>query len=589
MNVKRVITGLAAFTMVATSAVGLSGCGGKTIGKSYTDDQGNKIYTYSFNMYTQDGTKYPETKDNEFDNMLYNDFGIEFEYERIPRVNWETKTNMYFQTGEEPDITTGGKEPNYKSWAKEGLLVPIAESLEELKEKMPNYVKLFDDIESVYDLASSADGKLYYLPTLRQEKTQMCWVYRKDVFDQLGIKEFPKTTEEFVEVCKKIKAAYPDQIIISSNGQKTSSLTGFFQAFGIPELAMSDHSYVDRDGTFVPFALATDQAREMYKMVSELYALNIIDKEILSIEKDQFYARCASDNAFITYNYVYNTDTFDKKTNANGKTGAEWAWTSNMLTNDKSRGTLFKKDPSYSNWGPAFSYGSDSEEGKLDKILSLYDWFATSDGLLYTSYGVDGVSYDLVPIDEYKAGELALVDADTELSDAEKTAKKADIEAFEVPAEWIKEKDGVDCVPVTKEGWYDQVYYPDAEKKLGADLGIMSSVFAKHPKSFYESRGSVIEPLYNEFMEKMDTENYYHIDAVPMRYTTEEEDRTSTILADLTTKRDEYMAKFLSGELDPSNDAHWNQYISDLNKLGLEEFSEIQTTVYERTQAELNK
>lgn len=578
MNVKRVITGLMAFTMVASTAVTLTGCGGKTIGKSYVDDQGNKIYTYSFNMYTQDGTKYPETKDNEFDQMLYKR-GIEFEYERIPRVNWETKTNMYFQTGEEPDLTTGGKEPNYKSWAKEGLLVPVAESVEELKEKMPNYVKLFEDIDAVYDLAASADGKLYYLPSVRQEKAQMCWVYRKDVFDKLGIKEFPKTTTEFIEVCKKIKAAYPDQIIISSNGQKTSSLTGFFQAFGIPELAMADHSYVERDGTFVPFALTTDQAREMYKMVHELYQLNIIDKEILSIEKDQFYARCASDNAFITYNYVYNTETFDKKTNANGKTGAQWAWTSNMLTNDPARGTLFKKDPAYSNWGPAFSYGSDSEEGKLDKVLELYDWFSTNEGQVYTTYGVEGVSYDLVTIDEYKAIEKAR---------PENAGREAEIDAFEVPADWITQKDGVDCVPVTKDGWYDQVYNTEG-KKIGEELGIFSSVFVKHPKSFYESRGVQIEPLYNEFMKKIDTENYYYIPSVPMRYTPDEEDRTATILADLKSKRDEYMAKFFSGELDPHNDAHWNQYISDMNKLGLEEYSQIQTTVYERTQAELNK
>ena len=573
MNVKRVITGLAALTIAASSLVTLSGCGAQKVGKSYTDDQGRKIYTYMYNQYVQDDSTFPETKDNEYDQMLLNKFNIEFTYDRIPRTDWETKTNTYFATGDAPDVTTGGKEPNYKGWAKDGLLLPIASSVEELKEKMPNYAKIFEDIEAVYNLAASADGKLYYLPSVRQEKSQMCWLYRKDVFDQLGIKEFPKTTDEFIEVCKKLKAAYPDKIIFSSNGQKKASLTGFFQAFGMPEMILTEYSYVGRDGEYVPFAMTTDDAREMFKMVRELHSLGIIDNEILSLEKDKFYSRCATDNAFITYNYVYNTETFEEKTNVNGKTGADWAWTSNMLTNDPVRGTVFKKDPAYSNWGPAFATICDSEEGKFDKMLELYDWFATNEGQLYTTYGVEGVSYDLVPVDEYKAEKVAdgTVDA-----------------SFEVPADWITQKDGVDCVPVVKDGWYHQTENTKGDK-IGEMLGITSSVFLKHPKSFYETRGNQIEPLYQEFMQKMETENYYYTEAQPMRYTQEEEDRFTDLSTALATKRDEYMGKFLLGNMDPNNDDHWNQYIEDMKKVGLEEFEQLQTTVYERTQAELNK
>ena len=33
----------------------------------------------------------------------------------------------------------------------------------------------------------------------------------------------------------------------------------------------------------------------------------------------------------------------------------------------------------------------------------------------------------------------------------------------------------------------------------------------------------------------------------------------------------------------------WNAYISDMNKVGLQEFIELQTTVYERTKAEIEK
>ena len=38
---------------------------------------------------------------------------------------------------------------------------------------------------------------------------------------------------------------------------------------------------------------------------------------------------------------------------------------------------------------------------------------------------------------------------------------------------------------------------------------------------------------------------------------------------------------------DPASDADWEAYLSDLKKVGLDEFVELQKTVYERTKAEV--
>ncbi|MDO5397206.1 MAG: hypothetical protein Q4G33_04680 [bacterium] len=619
MNVKKRITGLMALALAASSVAGLAGCGNINTGVSY-EENGKKIYAYKFNMYTQDDTKYPETHDNAFDETLKEKFNMYLDYDRIPRTDWETKTNTYFATGDAPDITTGGKEPNYKGWAEDGQLMPVADSLEDLKEKLPNYVKLFgENLEDVYNLSASADGKLYYLPSLRQEKAQMCWLYRQDIVDpileELGMKEFPKTTDEFLLLCKTIKEKYPDKIVISSNGQKKSSLTGFFQAFGMPELILSEYSYVERDGSFVPYALTTDNARKMYSFLKELHDMGAIDNEILSLEKDKFYSRCATDNAVITYNYVYNADTFTSKTNVNGKTGGKWTYTSNMLTNDPARGTVFKKDPAYSNWGPAFATSCDSEPGKFDRALDLYDFFASKAGQLYSTYGIEGESYNLMTIDEYKDTEKAKIDkkvADGKTTEEKAAAEKQKIDDFVVPEDWKVTKDdftyhgrsefdgivfsepsreledGVEYVPVVADGWYHQ---NDNSKgtKINEKLGMFSQVFIKYPKLFYENRGKQIEGLYKEFMEKVENDNYYYIESVPMRYTQDEQDSMTDLETSLATKRDEYMARFLLGNMDPENDADWNKYISDMKRVGLEKFENLQTTVYNRTKADLEK
>lgn len=519
-----------ALSLAAAMAIPmLSSCGKNQT--ATVDENGNTIYSYTFNMYTQDDNEYPAQEDTVFNNYIRDNFGLKFIYDRIPRTDWETKTNTYFATGDSPDVTIGGKEMNYKAWANEGYLAPID------YKKLPNWCALWgDNLDKVVSLAANSDGNLYYLPTVRQEKVQMCWLYRKDVFDALNL-SFPKTADEFVEVCKKIKAQYPDNIVVSSNGQKKSSLTGFFQMFWIPELILQTQSCIDPvTNEFVPYAMASDNAREMYKFVNNLYKEGLIDKEILSIEKDNFYTRCAQNNAFITYNYVYNTDTFNNKTNVNGNTGANWDWAGNMVTAYPDKGTIYKKDPLYSNWGPAFSAELGADTERFDALLKYYDWCATEEGQLFTSYGVEGDSYNMV-----------------------------------------------DGKPEVAEGWYHEKNSPDG-KKITGEYGTLTYTFNKHPKLFDELRGRQINQLYDAYMAN---DKYYYFDEFPMRYTEDEEKRYTDLETALNAKRDEYMARFFMGESNPASDADWESYISDLKKVGLDEFVELQKTVYERTKAEV--
>ena len=72
-----------------------------------------------------------------------------------------------------------------------------------------------------------------------------------------------------------------------------------------------------------------------------------------------------------------------------------------------------------------------------------------------------------------------------------------------------------------------------------------------------------------------------------MRYTEDEEKQYTDLETALNAKRDEYMARFLMGESDPNSDADWQTYLDDMKKIGLEEFEKLQTTVYERTKAEV--
>lgn len=558
MKVKKIVA-LATSVVLASSL--LASCG--TANRESYEENGETIYTYYLNMYTQDNNEYAEGQDTNFAQVLKEKFNIELQYDRIPRGDWETKTNLSYAVGNEADVTTGGKEPQYKKWASEDYLDPIpAEAYTGDDCLLKDWKALWSEEEfnDVLALAKSSDGELYYLPTLRQEKAQMCWDYRKDVFDALGITEFPKTIDELYDVCMQIKAAYPDKIIISSNGMGTTSpgsaITGFCQAYWMPELVMTQHSYVDPvTNEYVPYALTTDNAREMYKTIKKFNDSGLIDKEIFTVDRDTFSTRLAQDNCFITYNYVYNIEDFTKKTKGtNPDKQAEWAWSANMVTAFPEKGTIYKRDPLYSNWGPAFSAGISENMDRYNALLSMFNWFATEEGQLYNTYGVKETDPE-----ELKLG----------------------VTDFSYHMEGDE--------PVYNEGWYDEsnpATDKDEDKTLAGVYGSMGSQFKKEQHMFDNIRGEVVEELYQAFQAQP---NYYYFEQIPMRYTEEEEKRYADLEIALNAKRDEYIQRFFTGDVDPNSDSDWNRYISDMKAVGLDEFVELQTTVYERTKAQVEQ
>lgn len=124
------------------------------------------------------------------------------------------------------------------------------------------------------------------------------------------------------------------------------------------------------------------------------------------------------------------------------------------------------------------------------------------------------------------------------------------------------------------------------DKNLTTEYGISISGFKEDDSKYYRYRGEACEKLYNAFSSK---DNYYYFEQIPMRYDEEEEKRFSDLENALNSKRDEYIQRFFTGNMDPANDADWATYISDMNKVGLQEFCELQTTVYYRTKAAIEQ
>lgn len=98
--------------------------------------------------------------------------------------NWLTSKNA-------PDVVTWFAGYRMQQFAEKGLLLPIGD--------------VFPDSEfpKAFKNASSYNGKVYFMP-----QSWYWWAvyYNKDVFKKVGV-SVPKTWEEFLVVCEKLKAA----------------------------------------------------------------------------------------------------------------------------------------------------------------------------------------------------------------------------------------------------------------------------------------------------------------------------------------------------------------------------------------------
>jgi putative aldouronate transport system substrate-binding protein len=460
--------------------------------------------------------------------ILKEKFNMVLEVTDINKKDFVTKLNLAFASGEQPDVNIS-QRPEYmlNEWVDAGYL--RGSTVAELKEKLPHYVSQYTDEEwkSVWAQIKSSNDKAYYLPSRRADVMNMAWMYRKDTFDEMGLK-FPETTDGLLEAMRAIKTKTGRIPFVSASSDNVFwAFTGFLQAFGIPELAPRDLSYVDPiSGEFVPYAFVTDAFREHTKFMSKLFKEGLIWQEFTTGTTDQINAMKSKGNGYITWGYPDKIETEYNRLSKNADPNAKWDWSRSMLSSNPQKGTYYKAGPYQAADGVAFSV--DAKDEVVDRFMDYMDWMHTDEGLVLRTYGVEGVTY----------------------------TKKGDNYLF-----------------------MDQMASPiKSEGKTLMNYGIVS-IGMQHPNlnSYYKPYLTELEKTF------MNRKGYYFHTAPVLTFSTKESSELADIATSLNQTGQEYYSKFIMGHIDIENDKEWENYISTMKKLGLDKFKEIRTAAYKRS------
>ncbi|NOU75180.1 extracellular solute-binding protein [Paenibacillus sp. LMG 31458] len=307
--------------------------------------------------------------------------GIKVEVQAYSSQSYKDKLKVVLASGKLPDIFHSQTIPELNKMGGQGALVPINQYLD----KLPNFKKLYvDDKDNNWVMKSWSDDKnnLYTWPVYGlQRDVNHGFLYRKDVFDKLGIKEWTNN-EEFYQALKKLKAAYPDSYPYAS---KTKEVIFKDWTYGWGVGGVSYPAYFDEKAKTWKLAYTQPEFKEMLDFMKKLYNEGLMDPEFITDTDASWTAKMTTNNkSFVTFDWIGRLDSFANQVKSqnpdyNLRYGNPVGPTGNIRTL-----------PKIDQFGIVVS-----NNDKKEAALKLLDYLTSPSGSSLVTMGIEGETYKM--------------------------------------------------------------------------------------------------------------------------------------------------------------------------------------------------
>ena len=221
--------------------------------------------------------------------------GIHPEFTLISPASMEERINlMWASPADMPDVIMGGSfisRADLETYASYGMIAPLNDAIEGM-ENMNKYMA-----EDDWKLITSADGNIYYFPTMVNNYINAGFYINQDWLTKLGL-EMPNTLDEFYDVLVAFRDKDPngngkqDEIpfAIEPNPMDSwpGSIPAFVGAFGRPA------GFQVENGKVI-YANVMDEFKEGVKYLRKLYTEGLMDTELFTQDLTGFRAKAQND------------------------------------------------------------------------------------------------------------------------------------------------------------------------------------------------------------------------------------------------------------------------------------------------------
>lgn len=319
--------------------------------------------------------------------LIKEETNVDFKVTSVDTEGFTEKVNLTMSSGDLPDLMFLTSNATVQQYAPQGAFVNILDHMDE----MPNFKAWYEENQQYALTYLSADGGLYQFPQQGVEETERRgWLYRADVFEELGL-DTPTNKDELYDVLVKLKEAYPDSypLAFRSFAGSMNQMNMLAPSWGTSYIDTTDNRYFGYDyetgeWTFGP---TSSEFKEMLEYYNKLYEEGLLLPNFLTIDTKGWQDVMAAGDSFITLDYLSRIDFFN---NSMRESDPEFtmAYLEPMSFNDEV--------------GNKFAYSAkvmlgfvvSSQTKHLDEVLTYIDWMYSDEAKELLSWGRPGELYD---------------------------------------------------------------------------------------------------------------------------------------------------------------------------------------------------
>lgn len=404
-SIKKIGSMLVMLTMLVALFAGCSSestddGGGATSEKTTTtaekSDEGSEMAAdemIEITMLYSDNANYPAQADwlilEEFKNRM----NVDLKLESVPESDYEARRTVTFNSGDMPDIISKTFAYNISPYVGAGLFLPVSDYLDQ----MPNFKAFLDDYDYWPDIDNTreADGKFYFLPinSNLQRVNNHGWMIRMDQLEEYGIDQ-PETMDDIYEASKVWKENNPDAYPISNRFGANNILSKIGPAFdtiaGWGLGNMYQYNEASDDYTFAP---TTPEYKEMLMWMNKMYEDGLLDPEFSTLDSTLYEERIKNGEQFIIVDWIGN----ETRYNRDGPTqsGNENYDMQPIMPPKGPRGTY--SGGKINKYEQGWVVNADiAERDDFPQVLEFIDWLYSEEGAEVTSFGVEGVTFEVL-------------------------------------------------------------------------------------------------------------------------------------------------------------------------------------------------
>jgi len=453
---------------------------------------------------------------------------ISIEWDLIPQESYADRKSLILASGDLPDVFFGTAaggilDEEAVTYGSQGVFLPMEQYVEDYA---PNIKDVFGKLPDAKRVATALDGHIYTLPFIQQVNANTVFTrmfINKTWLDQLKL-PIPTTTDELLVALKAFRDNDPngnkknDEIPFSFLYKNHNmGHYGLMSSFGCPDT--KDHVSVKDKKVYM--TAITAEYKEAVKYMNQLYQEKLIDPEAFTHDSSQYKAK--GNQADALYGFYF-----------------DWGGTSVVgvdrfnkdyvalapLKGPTGVQSWLVREPTI--WGGYFAITSANKypEATMRWANELYEEKTS----MQLQYGPIGLT-----LEETADGKVKMLDAPAGMTYTDFRYQKAPaITASAILAD-VFEKKMIVNENMNKENALYQVYAPYLMKE------------------FYPTSS--------------------------VKFTKDQSTRMSALKTDIITYIDSTQAKWITG--DGSIDKEWDTYLSELNKMGIEEMTKLYQDAYD--------